>query len=242
MIIYPAIDLKDQKCVRLYQGSFDAVTTYESDPLTVAEHYASQGAQYLHVVDLDGAKKGEPVHTEMVLNMIKATGLKVQMGGGIRTKAYAQKLLDQGLHRIIIGSMAIKEPQTVKAWFNEFGSEHITMALDLRMNTQQEPELATHGWLERSGVTLWQLLDTYSDVALRHVLCTDIACDGTLKGSNLNLYEQCQQRFPHLQFQASGGVGSLKDIQALKQMNLAGAIVGKALYEQKFSLTEALAL
>jgi phosphoribosylformimino-5-aminoimidazole carboxamide ribotide isomerase len=240
MKIYPAIDLKSGTCVRLYKGSFDNVTSYESSPLSVAENFANEGADFLHMVDLDGAKEGSSKHTALILDIIQKTGLKVQLGGGIRDHAQLSQWLHNGVTRVILGSIAISEPEKVNMWLREFGAERIVLALDIRMNAANEPILASHGWQQNSGISLWHLLDLYQDSPLKHVLCTDIDCDGTLAGPNISLYQQCGQRYPALDFQASGGVSSLADLRALAQMQLSGAIVGKALYERKFSLNEAL--
>ena len=240
MIIYPAIDLKSGQCVRLYQGSFDQVTTYDLDPITVAQKYELEGAEFLHLVDLDGAKQGDAAQTDIVLNIAKNTKLKVQMGGGIRTKAYAERLLAAGIWRIVVGSLAIKNPAEVKTWIQGFGSGHVVLALDVRTQKVEVPMLATHGWQEASKISLWQILDDYQNAGLKHVLCTDIDVDGTLQGPNIPLYQECQERYPELQFQASGGIGSLQDLEQLAQMSMSGVVIGKALYEQKITLVDAL--
>ncbi len=241
MKIYPAIDLKSGTCVRLYKGSFDHVTSYQSTPLSVAENFAREGADFLHIVDLDGAKEGNLKHSPLIFEIIEKTSLNIQLGGGIRTQSQLEYLFQNGIARVILGSIAISSITEVKSWIREYGAERIVLALDIRKNTADEPELASHGWQQNSGVSLWDLLDNYSDSSLKHVLCTNIECDGTLAGPDIQLYQQCLQRYPTLAFQASGGISSLADLQKLADMRLAGAIVGKALYEQKFSLREALA-
>lgn len=240
MIIYPAIDLKAGQCVRLYQGSFDQVTTYDLDPITIAQDYELAGAKFLHVVDLDGAKQGDAAQTEIVLNMAKNTRLKIQMGGGIRSKAYAEQLLANGIWRVVVGSLAIQNPRDVKTWIQAFGSEHVVLALDVCTQKVEVPMLKTHGWQEASTISLWQILDEYQNAGLKHVLCTDIDVDGTLQGPNFQLYQECQERYPELAFQASGGIGSLQDLEQLAKMSMSGVVIGKALYEQKFSLVDAL--
>jgi len=240
MYIYPAIDLKAGECVRLYQGSFDQITSYDKDPLAVAQHFCQQGAKFLHIVDLDGAKDGQPAHAEVIFKIVQQTDLHVQMGGGIRHKEQIAELLDKGVSRVILGSIAMSQPQEVKKWLQEFGAEKIVLALDVRVNEQGEPHLASHGWQADTAISLWELLEEYNHSALKHVLCTDIACDGTLQGPNVALYQMCQTRYPHLHFQASGGIGNLEDLKKLSRVPVAGVIIGKALYEKRFTLAEAL--
>jgi len=241
MQIIPAIDLKDGHCVRLLKGDFSAVTQYKNAPLDVALEYQQQGAAYLHIVDLDGARNASPQHTTIIEAICQATQLTIQVGGGIRSTAQIENLLAAGVARVIIGSMAITDAATVKAWLEKFGADKIVLALDILQDEQQTPWLYTHAWQEKSLLSLWDLLADFQSSGLKHVLCTDIARDGTLTGPNITLYQHCQARFPTMSFQASGGVGSLKDIIALKQINLAAAIIGKALYENKVSLVEILA-
>ncbi len=240
MNIYPAIDLKSGECVRLYRGSFDQMVSYEKDPIQVAKTFAQQGATFLHVVDLDGAKEGESRHLDLILQMAAETDLQIQIGGGIRTKDQVEHYLNNGIARVILGSVAISEPDLVREWLEELGSDRIVLALDIRMTKKKEPQLATEGWLTNSKKSLWQLLDRYKDSPLKHVLCTDIDRDGTLEGPNINLYQQCREHYPMFNFQASGGISGLNDLRELKAIPVAGAIIGKAIYEKKFSLSDAL--
>jgi len=238
MQIYPAIDLKSGQCVRLYKGDYDQMTVYEKNPVNLAKSFKQQNADMLHVVDLDGAKTGESINADIILKIYQETGLKIQTGGGIRTREKVSKLLSQGIARVIIGSIAISQPGEVLSWLEEFGSEKIVLALDIRWNKANEPVLAQQGWVNTSDKTLWELLDYYQKGSIKHVLCTDIARDGTLSGPNFALYQECMMRYPTIQFQASGGISSLRDIQRLKQTAIAGVIIGKALYENIFSLQE----
>jgi phosphoribosylformimino-5-aminoimidazole carboxamide ribotide isomerase len=239
MNIYPAIDLKSGQCVRLYQGCFDQVTAYHNDPIEVAKTFAAQGAEFLHVVDLDGAKQAQPVHRDVIRKLANETGLNIQVGGGIRTRAQISEYLNAGISRVILGSIAIFQPETVKEWLEEF-SEKIVVALDIRMDKTQEPKLTTQGWQENSETSLWDLLDTYQGTNNLPIICTDIARDGTLAGPNFVLYQKCVERYPTFKFQASGGIHSLNDVRKLSQIKVAGTIIGKALYENKFKLAEAL--
>ena len=240
MKIYPAIDLKSGECVRLHQGSFNQVTYYSKDPISMANSFAQQGAKFLHVVDLDGAKEGMPVNFEVVVKIAQETNLKIQTGGGIRTKEEINQFISKGIDRIVLGSIAILQPQLVKEWLDEFGTEKIVLALDIRMNENAEPTVAMQGWQTNSEISLWQLLDDYQDSPLQHILCTDIHRDGTLQGPNINLYKTCCARYPLYEFQASGGISSLNDLRELSQIPVAATIIGKALYEKQFSLHEAL--
>jgi phosphoribosylformimino-5-aminoimidazole carboxamide ribotide isomerase len=235
MNIYPAIDIKNGQCVRLYKGSYDQVTVYEKDPLKMAQLFSDAGSSYLHVVDLDGAKEGKSINLEIILNIKNKFNFIVQTGGGIRTYEQAKNSLNKGIDRIIVGSLAVSNPTEIKRWMAEFGPEKIVLALDVR-----NEKLAVHGWQTESHVTLWSLLDKYANTGLKHVLCTDIDKDGTLTGPNVNLYKTCVEKYPQIQFQASGGISQLNDLSELKNIPVSGAIIGKALYENKFSLIEAL--
>ena len=237
MNIYPAIDLKNQKCVRLTQGDFERVKEYSDDPVQMAQSFLAAGSNWLHLIDLDGAKAGQPMQANMVAQIIAKTALKIQVGGGIRSKDSLQQLLDKGVTRVIIGSICVSAPQMVAEWLDEFGPEKIVLALDCVIQ-ENTPMIATHGWQKTSTQTLWSLLDFFPQA--RHILCTDIAVDGTLKGPNFDLYRQMATRYPALKIQASGGVGSLADLQKLKEINVDGVVVGKALYEEKFTLSQAL--
>ncbi|HEV2614243.1 MAG TPA: 1-(5-phosphoribosyl)-5-[(5-phosphoribosylamino)methylideneamino]imidazole-4-carboxamide isomerase [Gammaproteobacteria bacterium] len=235
MNIYPAIDLLNGQCVRLYKGSYDHVTVYESDPLKMAQLFAQQGAKNLHIVDLDGAKAGQAVNLEIILAIKKNTDLIIQTGGGIRTYEQAKNILNKNIDRIIVGSVAVSNPSEIKNWIREFGPEKIVLALDVR-----NEKLAVHGWEADSEKSLWELLDEYQDSGLKHVLCTDINLDGTLSGPNVNLYKSCVNNYPDILFQASGGMSNLNDLSALAKIPVSGIIIGKALYENKFTLSEAL--
>ena len=241
MIIYPAIDIKDGQCVRLYQGNFDQKTVYNTAPLEMAKNYQKFGAHYVHVVDLDGAKDGQAAQSEQIFEIAKQSNLLVQTGGGIRDQKTIETYLNNGIHRVVLGSIAVKDPQLVKSFLNTFGGEKILLAIDININQEGTPMAAVHGWQQASDTSLWQLIDTYLSSGLKHILCTDISKDGTLQGPNFALYQECLTRHPTLSIQASGGVSSLQDLKKLKKLNVAGVIVGKALYENCFSLEEALA-
>ncbi len=240
MQIIPAVDIKAGKCVRLYQGKFEQITEYAGHPWEVANNYVNAGAKHLHIVDLDGAQTGEAVQTSRIAQICQLEGINTQIGGGIRTHRHIQILFADGAARVVIGSLAVNEPEQVKEWINEFGNQRIVLAFDVNISTRGEPIVLTNGWQKQADKNLWELLDEYQSVDLKNVLCTDISRDGTLQGPNIDLYRQCAQNFPHIHFQASGGIGSLDDLIALKKLNIYGAIVGKALYEKRFTLQEAL--
>lgn len=239
MQIYPAIDLRNGRCVRLYQGKFEQETVYGEDPFAIAEQFVLQGASWLHIVDLDGAKNPEQSQFQLIKSLCEKLNLNIQTGGGIRQEWQIKTMLDAGLNRVVIGSQAVKEPEEVKQWFDKFGADRLVLALDVQQ-MDGVAYIATHGWQEISKNKLSDLIDYYLQVNLQHVLCTDISKDGTLTGPNLSLYQNLLQQYPRLQLQASGGISSLSDIGALRQMSVAGAILGKALYENKFTLQEAL--
>lgn len=240
MYVIPAIDLRHQKCVRLYQGDYAKETVYAEDPIKVAQEFAQLGSQWLHVVDLDGAKDPLLHQRELIAQICKHTSLHVQTGGGIRTIDQVEELLNLGVKRVIIGSLAVKEPQQVKAWLKEFGAQRIVLAVDVKADQSGDYDVAIHGWQENSQQKLFDFLKDYQAHGLTHVLCTDISLDGTLKGPNIALYDQILQRFPELKLQASGGVGRLEDIVALHEHSLSACIVGRALYEGNIRLDEAI--
>lgn len=239
MLIIPAVDLRGGVCVRLLQGRFDAVTTYDADPRARLEAFAEAGATWVHIVDLDGAEAGAARQHALIGELARATGLKVQAGGGVRSRNDVQRLLEAGAARVVVGSAAVRRPDAVVGWLREFGRERITLALDVRTEGP-EPEVATHGWTEASGVTVWGALDCLAGGGPRHLLVTDVARDGALSGPNLPLMREVVARRPELALQASGGVSSLADLADLKAAGAAAAIVGKALYEGVFTLEEAL--
>ena len=241
MIIYPAIDLRGGCVVRLTEGKFDQETSYGTDPLAVARGFAAAGATWLHVVDLDGAKDPARRQTALVQTLARESGLKVQTGGGIRDEAQIEALLTAGAQRVIVGSLAVKQPELVRGWLKKFGAARIILAPDVRLDADDTPRVAAAGWQESTGLALDDFLNGYLAAGLVHILCTDISRDGKLTGPNTALYAQLVRNFPTLQIQASGGVSSLEDLRQLKTTGSAGAIVGRALYEKKFTLPEALA-
>lgn len=237
MIIYPAIDLIGGKCVRLYKGDFEQKTTYAASPTDTAQRYKNEGAQWLHLVDLDGARDPQKRQIDIIGEIIKQSGLKVQTGGGIRSVGDVEALLKAGASRVVIGSLAVKNPVVTQDIFKSFGADKLCLATDV-MPKGDQYMIAISGWQEESALTLHALIEDYLDVGLAHILCTDISRDGTMAGCNIALYQDVQKYFPCIQVQASGGVRSLDD---LKNLTTAGAIIGKALYEGVLTVKQALA-
>lgn len=239
-IIIAALDLIDGNVVRLHQGDYGQQRDYGSDPLTKLQQYEAQGATILHLVDLTGAKDPNARQIDLITKLIAGVSIPVQVGGGIRHEADVEALFAAGAARVVIGSTAIKSPDVVKAWFNKYGAERLVLALDVRINQAGEKHIAIHGWQEASSQTLEDVITDYLPYGLKHVLCTDISKDGTLTGSNVDLYQQVSQQFPTIALQASGGIGSLADVKALEYSGVDGIIVGRALLEGKFTLQEAI--
>lgn len=238
--IYPAIDVRDGKVVRLAQGDYARQTTYGDDPLAQAQRYAQAGAQWLHLVDLDAARAGGYTLLPLLKALATQTTLKVQTGGGVRSADDVARLLDAGAQRVVIGSLAVREPDTVAGWIARFGAERITVALDTRQDERGSWRLPVHGWTEDGERDLDTLAAAYAEVGLRHLLSTDIARDGMLSGPNQSLYRHLLGRLPSLALQASGGVRDLDDVIAARASGCAGVVLGKALLEGRLELTQAL--
>lgn len=237
MQLIPAIDLRDGRCVRLLKGDFAQETRYDVDPVTLAAEYAALGARWLHVVDLDGAKRGSPANLALIERMRAAAGVKVQLGGGVRTRTSLEQVLAVA-GRVVIGSLAVSDPELVAAWLTEFGAERVTLALDVRLDADGVPLVATHGWTRGSTLTLAAAIGRYAAAGLRHVLCTDIDRDGALTGPNTALYRDCAARWPEIEFQASGGVRDAADLTALAAAGVAATVSGKALLEGRLKPEE----
>lgn len=238
MIIYPAIDVLDGRVVRLAKGDFNAVTDYGGDPVAVAEAWREAGAEWVHMVDLSGARDGARRQHDLVA-AVAATGLKVQTGGGVRSEADVDAILQAGASRAVVGSMAVSDPQSVIGWIGRFGAEHIAAAFDVRLQGGVVyPTLK--GWTERSDRTLIELLADYRLAGLLHALVTDVDRDGMMEGPNGALYADLAKVRPDMSWQASGGVSGLEDVKALKAAGLSGVIIGRALFEKKLELKDAL--
>lgn len=238
MEVIPAIDLLGGRCVRLYQGDFNQVTVYDQDPIDLARRYQDAGMQRLHVVDLDGARSGEPGNLDLISELTSGLGLAVQIGGGIRDLQRVRTLLDSGASRVVIGSAAVTDPETVVGWINELGAERVVPAFDVKLNADGDPIVQTHGWTKNSEQTLWELMDCYTKTGAVDFLCTDISKDGTLAGPNIELYTNCTSRYPHARFIASGGVSGFEDLIRLEETAASAVVTGKALLDGRLQLEE----
>jgi phosphoribosylformimino-5-aminoimidazole carboxamide ribotide isomerase len=238
MLLLPAIDLKDGRCVRLLQGDFDQETRYEFQAQELLRRYTALGAPWLHVVDLDAARDGAAVNRQLVLALAAERALKLQVGGGVRSSAILEELFAAGVERVVVGSAAIADPPRVCAWLESFGSERVCLAFDVRLDARAVPRVHTHGWAQDSTLELWRAIEPFLAHGLRHVLCTDIERDGTLEGPNLALYEQATRRFPQLAWQASGGVRDARDLRALAATGVAATVSGKALLDGRIKAEE----
>lgn len=238
-MVIPALDLIDGQVVRLYQGDYDQSKTYQIDPIAKFGEYVADGAGYLHLVDLTGAKNPKKRQTALVAKIVQQTDCPIQVGGGVRSRQDVVDLLRAGVSRVVIGSLAVTDPKTVMGWFDEFEADTLVLALDVHIKDGQK-YVAVSGWQTCADSVLEQMIERYAKVGLKHVLCTDISKDGTMTGSNVLLYRQICQDFPHLLVQSSGGIGTVHDVAALKDTGVAGVIVGRALLENTITLKEAI--
>jgi phosphoribosylformimino-5-aminoimidazole carboxamide ribotide isomerase len=232
MNVIPAIDIQAGGTVRLLQGRFDAVTEYEIEPEDLAVRYAALGADWIHCVDLDGARRSSTRNGEIIERIAARIPAQLQVGGGIGDGAAIRGLLSAGVGRVVIGSAAVEAPERAEEWLADFGAARIVLALDVtRVGDGPDPLVAYHGWEKTSRVSLWDALERFGAAGLRHVLCTDIARDGAMQGPAVALYSECVRRFPEVEFQASGGVRNHADLVVLRAAGVAAAIVGRALLE-----------
>lgn len=233
MIILPAIDLLGRKAVRLLKGDYNQVTVYSDSPLEVAEKFKSLGATHIHMVDLDGAKYGTAPNMDIVAEVAEKTGLFIEIGGGIRSMETVKKYIDAGISRVILGTAAICDEDFLKEAVKAYG-EKIAVGADVK-----DGKIAVKGWLEQSDVTLDEFFLKMQDLGVKNIICTDISRDGAMRGTNLELYRELSAKYS-LDITASGGVSSIEDIKRLREMNLYGAIIGKAYYTGAVDLEEAI--
>jgi phosphoribosylformimino-5-aminoimidazole carboxamide ribotide isomerase len=233
MRLIPAIDIIDGQCVRLSQGSYATKKVYENNPVEVAKRFEDSGIKYLHLVDLDGAKKGQITNWKVLESVANETSLTIDFGGGIKTDEDIAIAFNAGAAQITCGSIAVKNPQQVLDWISKYGADKLILGADVK-----DRMIATGGWIETSAIQLDDHIATYLKHGIKSVICTDIATDGMLQGPNLNLYQELLTSFPQLKLIASGGVSSVEDLKNLKEAGLFGAIIGKAIYENKISLKE----
>lgn len=237
--VIPAIDLRGGRVVRLRQGDYARETVFPVDPVELAQGYADEGAQWLHVVDLDGARSGRFANLAVIEAITRTGALKVQAGGGVRTTDDLRRLYAAGVARVVVGSLAVQNPYATAIWISQFEPDRLVLALDVRRQADAW-RLPVHGWTEDSCVQLDTLAAHYTRAGARHVLCTDIARDGTLDGFNLDLYRDLAGFAPDFEIQASGGACSLDDVRKVRVAGVRGVILGRALLERKFTLKEAL--
>jgi phosphoribosylformimino-5-aminoimidazole carboxamide ribotide isomerase len=237
----PAIDVRSSRVVRLSQGDYAKETVYGDSPLATARLYADAGAKWLHLVDLDAARLGGYSLQTLLEDLRDSTPLSIQTGGGIRSEADVEDLLELGVARVVVGTTAVRDPARVIGWLRVYGCDRITLALDARQDAAGSWRCPVAGWTENSSASLEGLVQQYSDAGLQHLLCTDISRDGMLSGFNLDLYRLLSRRWPQLQIQASGGVRSIDDVRAAREAGASAAILGRALLEGRFKLEDALA-
>jgi phosphoribosylformimino-5-aminoimidazole carboxamide ribotide isomerase len=233
MRIIPAIDIIDGKCVRLTQGDYAQKKIYNEDPLEVAKQFEDAGLQYLHLVDLDGAKAGKVINWNVISEITAHTKLIVDFGGGIKTDEEIDRLFNYGISQVNLGSIAVKNPEKVQAWIQKFGSEKIILSADVKNET-----IAIHGWQKESHLNIFDFISEYVKSGIQYVTCTDISTDGTLQGPNVTLYSKLLSAFSDLKLVASGGVGGVEHLKELKTIKVDGVIVGKAFYEGKITLDQ----
>ena len=224
--------------MRLLRGDFDVETRYDLSPHQQLARYQRLGARWVHIVDLDGARDGLLANRDIIGELAAQRDVQLQVGGGLRELPALEDLFNRGVARVVIGSAAVERREEVIAWMRRLGPERVCLAFDVRLDGDAVPRLRIHGWRQQSALALWDAVAAFADHGLRHVLCTDIERDGALTGPNLALYSEALRRFPQIQWQASGGIGSAADLVALAEHGVPNAISGKALLEQRISAEE----
>ncbi len=232
MIILPAIDLYEGKAVRLYKGNYDEMTVYSENPAEIALDFAKKGAEYIHIVDLEGAKNGTTPNIEVVKQIISLGGIKAEIGGGIRSMEVVKSYIEAGVDRVILGTAAVEDKAFLKEALEKY-SEHIAVGADIK-----DGFIAIKGWTQKSEISCDEFFKEMEDLGVKTIICTDISKDGAMKGTNRELYKELSQKF-NINIIASGGVSSMEDIIALKEMKLYGAIIGKAYYTGAIDIREA---
>ena len=233
MQIIPAIDLIDGKCVRLTEGDYAQKKIYNEDPLEVAKAFEGIGLMRLHLVDLDGAKAGEVVNWKVLEKIANQTQLIIDFGGGIKKENTLQTVFDTGANYATIGSLAVKNRAVFEEWIERFGADAFMLGADVF-----EEKIAIGGWLEKTNIDVYEFIQSYMNKGITQIFCTDIQKDGKLAGPSIDLYKKIIEQFPTLQLIASGGVSNMEDLHALRTIGCTGAIVGKAIYENRITLEE----
>ena len=233
MQIIPAIDLIDGKCVRLTEGDYTQKKIYNEDPLEVAKAFEGIGLMRLHLVDLDGAKAGEVVNWKVLEKIANQTALQIDFGGGIKKEATLKTVFETGASYATIGSLAVKNRAVFEEWIERFGAEVFMLGADV-----YEEKIAVGGWIEKTNIDMFEFMQSYINKGISQLFCTDIQKDGKLEGPSTNLYKKIIAQFPSLYLIASGGVSNIEDLSILREIGCSGAIVGKAIYENRISLKE----
>ncbi len=231
--IIPAIDLIDGKCVRLSQGDYAKKTIYNENPLEVAKQFEDIGITRLHLVDLDGAKKGEVVNLKVLEAIASKTNLVIDFGGGIKTENSIQSVINAGAAIVTIGSLAVKQPELFYSWILKFGADKILLGADVK-----DENITISGWLENTDINILDFLSQNISKGLTQAFCTDVSKDGMLEGPSIDLYKKIIHQFPNLIFIASGGVTTMQDVNQLEEISCGGVIIGKAIYEGRISMNE----
>ena len=233
MIVFPAIDLIDGKCVRLTEGKFDTLKEYSADPLDIAKKYEDAGLSHLHLVDLDGARNKKVSQYKILEAISTKTNLNIDFGGGIQSEEDIKIVFESGAAQANVGSLAVTKPEIFTHWLEIYGAENIILASDVK-----DKMIAAHAWKDISKTSIFQLIDQFVPAGLKHVTCTDISKDGMLQGVNQDLYKELIDTYPDLFITASGGVHNMDDLFTLKKIKCKGVIIGKAIYENRISLRE----
>lgn len=232
MEIIPAIDIIDGKCVRLTKGDFATKKEYSENPVAIAQNFKDHGVRHIHIVDLDGAKRGRPKNLDVLKRIKTSTDLFIDFGGGIKTLKNVKKAFNNGADQITAGSIAVKKPRRVGKWLQKYGDK-IILGADI-----QDGRIAVNGWQKVTDKNIYSFIDSYLDSGIKTIICTDISKDGMLSGPALDLYSKLVKKYPDLKIIASGGVSSMTDLEKLNKTGVFGAIVGKAIYEGRITLDQ----
>jgi phosphoribosylformimino-5-aminoimidazole carboxamide ribotide isomerase len=235
--IIPAIDIIEGKCVRLTQGDYSQKTIYNEDPVEVAKQFEDVGIQRLHLVDLDGAKKGEVINWKVLENIASKTNLEIDFGGGITSDQAIERIFESGASMATIGSLAVKQPELFYSWIKKYSANKFLLGADV-----SREKIAISGWLEKTDILIFDFIQQNMENGVSQLFCTDISKDGLLQGPSIDLYKKIIERFPNLELIASGGVSKIEDIYELEKIGCKGVIIGKAIYEGKINLKQLSAL
>ena len=233
MTIIPAIDIINGKCVRLTHGDFSKQKIYNDNPVEVAKQFADAGFQRLHIVDLDGAKAGKISNLAVLEKISAATNMVIDIGGGVKSIGDVESVLNAGASMVTIGSLAVKQPALLEEWLMEFGADKFLIGADVL-----DDKVKISGWLEDGGINIFDFIGRLISLGVTNIFCTDISKDGTMQGPSIDLYKKIMEQHPEINFIASGGVGNIEDVIELKNIGCAGAIIGKAIYENLITLEE----